>query len=88
MHPLMIGIWIDKWINRGEKFRLAPFSSSKPAWLNILVYKGYEIFCGFDNEKTGYIFANKMIRFFPTVKRLRPTKHDWNEILVPKYRMS
>jgi len=61
---------------------------AKPAWLNILIDKGYEIFCGFDNDETGDILANKMIRFFPTIKRLRPTKHDWNEILVSKYRMS
>ena len=59
---------------------------AKPVWLNILVDKGHEIFCGFDNEKTGDIIANKMIRFFPTVKRLRPTKHDWNGILVSKYK--
>ncbi len=61
---------------------------AKPAWLNILVYKGCEIFCGFDNDETGIILANKMIRFFPIVKRLRPTKHDWNEILVSKYIIS
>jgi len=59
---------------------------AKPAWLNILIDKGYEIFCGFDNDETGDILANKMIRFFPTVKRLRPPKHDWNEILVSKYK--
>jgi len=61
---------------------------AKPEWLSILIDKGHEIFCGFDNDETGDIFANKMIRFFPTVKRLRPTKHDWNEILVSKYRLS
>ncbi len=54
----------------------------------ILIDKGYEIFCGFDNDETGDILANKMIRFSPTVKRLRPTKHDWNEILVSKYIIS
>ena len=41
-----------------------------------------------DNDETGDIIANKMIRFFPTVKKLRPTKHDWNEILVSKYKKS
>ena len=55
-------------------------------WLNILIDKGYEIFCGFDNDETGDILANKKIGFFLTVKRLRPTKHDWNEILVSKYK--
>ena len=29
--------------------------------------------------------ADKMIRRYPSVKRLRPTKHDWNEILQSKY---
>ena len=32
--------------------------------------------------------TNKRNRFFPTVKRLRPTKHNWNEILVSKYIIS
>jgi len=49
------------------------------------INKDYEIFYGFDNDETGDILGNKMIRLFPTVKRLRPTNHDWNEILVSRY---
>jgi hypothetical protein len=52
-----------------------------PAWLPLFVAKGFEIYCGFDNDETGTRAANKMIYLYPAVKRLRPTKHDWNEVL-------
>jgi hypothetical protein len=52
-----------------------------PAWLPRLINKGLPIYCGFDSDKTGDAFANKMIDLFPTLKRLRPPKHDWNEVL-------
>ena len=68
----------EKWVVDVLDFSPVPFF--------ILIEKGYEIFCGFDNDETGDILANQMIGFFPTVKRLRPTKHDWNEILISKYK--
>jgi len=52
-----------------------------PAWLPRLTNKGFRIYCGFDADKTGDAFADKMINLYPTVKRLRPPKHDWNEVL-------
>jgi len=52
-----------------------------PAWLPLFIAKGFEIYCGFDNDETGEKAANKMIHLYPMVKRLRPTKHDWNEVL-------
>jgi hypothetical protein len=42
----------------------------------------------FDADEMGDIIADKMIRRYPLVKRLRPTKHDWNEILQSKYHTS
>ena len=55
-----------------------------PAWLPILIEKGFDIYCGFDSDETGDSLANKMIHLYPTVKRLRPGKHDWNEVLQTK----
>jgi hypothetical protein len=52
-----------------------------PEWLAGLVDKGFPICCGFDADKTGDAFADKMINLYPTVKRLRPPKHDWNKVL-------
>ena len=52
-----------------------------PAWLPLLIEKGFDIYCGFDSDDTGDSFANRMINLYPTVKRLRPDKHDWNEHL-------
>jgi len=56
-----------------------------PAWLTTFINKGFEIYCGFDADKTGDILADKMMRRYPSIKRLRPSKHDWNEILQLKY---
>ena len=52
-----------------------------PAWLPGLINKGFPIYCGFDADKTGDACADKMINLHPTVKRLRPPKHNWNEVL-------
>jgi hypothetical protein len=52
-----------------------------PAWLPRLIKKGFHIYCGFDADKIGDACAKKMINLHPTVKRLLPPKHDWNEVL-------
>jgi hypothetical protein len=59
-----------------------------PAWLTTFINQGFEIYCGFDADEIGDTIADKMIRRYPSVKRLRPTKHDWNEILQSKYHTS
>ena len=59
--------------------------NSNPAWLPRLLNKGFHIYCGFDADKTGDAFSDKMIHLYPTVKRLRPFKHDWNEVLKSVY---
>jgi len=56
-------------------------ANPNPAWLPLFMAKGFEIYCAFDNDETGERAANKMICLYPVVKRLRPTKHDWNEVL-------
>jgi len=55
-----------------------------PTWLSILIKKRFDISCGFDSDKTGDSTANRMIHLYPAVKRLRPNKHDWNEVLRSK----
>jgi hypothetical protein len=52
-----------------------------PRWLALLINHGYEIYCGFDADDTGENMAAEMIALYPSVKRLRPTQHDWNDEL-------
>jgi len=52
-----------------------------PSWLYKLVKCDIEIFCGFDDDETGNRNADEMIRLFPKIKRLKPEKHDWNDVL-------
>ena len=59
-------------------------AKSDPAWISILIKKRFDIYCGFDSDETGDSLANRMILLYPAVKRLRPNKHDWNEVLLSK----
>ena len=59
-------------------------ANPNPAWLSILIKKRFNIYCGFDSDETGDSLANRMIHLYPAVKRLRPGKHDWNEVLRSK----
>lgn len=52
-----------------------------PAWLKNFIENGCEIFCGFDADSTGDKLSQKMITLHPSVKRMRPSRHDWNEVL-------
>jgi hypothetical protein len=52
-----------------------------PPWLGELIAQTSEVFCGFDADATGDHLASEMITFHPSVKRLRPTHHDWNDVL-------
>jgi hypothetical protein len=51
------------------------------AWLQNFITNDCKIYCGFDADETGDTMANKMIKRYPSIKRLRPSKHDWNEVL-------
>jgi len=59
-------------------------ANPNPVWLKSLINKGFEIYCGFDADEPGDNLANKMIDLYPTVRRLRPRKKDWNELLMAK----
>lgn len=52
-----------------------------PPWLPTLTKKGVDLFCGFDADNTGDTFAQNMMALHPTIKRLRPRLHDWNDVL-------
>jgi DNA primase len=43
--------------------------------------QGCEVYCGFDADPAGDDMARAMIALHPTVKRLRPPEHDWNDVL-------
>jgi hypothetical protein len=53
-----------------------------PCWLKPLITRGYQIACGFDDDRPGNETAHKMISLHPTIQRLRPPAHDWNDALA------
>jgi hypothetical protein len=52
-----------------------------PPWLVPLLRQTSQVYCGFDADPTGDAMAAAMIALFPTVQRLRPARHDWNDVL-------
>jgi hypothetical protein len=52
-----------------------------PRWLRPLLDHGVRIYCGFDADATGDAMAHAMIARHPAVQRLRPSQHDWNDVL-------
>ena len=52
-----------------------------PRWLRTLLDQGSRIYCGFDADPTGDSMAHAMIALHPAVQRLRPSQHDWNDLL-------
>jgi hypothetical protein len=55
-----------------------------PRWLRPLLDHGGRIYCGFDADPTGDAMAHVMIALHPAVQRLRPSQHDWNDLLRSK----
>jgi hypothetical protein len=55
---------------------------ANPEWLDGLIARGYQIACGFDADAVGDAAASRMIALHPTVRRLRPPAHDWNDVLT------
>jgi hypothetical protein len=56
-------------------------ATANPAWLQDFILNGCKIYCGFDADKAGDAMANKMVKLHPSITRLRPSKHDWNDVL-------
>ena len=51
-------------------------------WLQPLLARNYEIYCGFDNDEPGNAAGRRMILRFSNIKRLHPPAHDWNDTLL------
>lgn len=51
-------------------------------WLYPLLARGYEIYCGFDTDEPGETASRQMLTRHPSIQRLRPSKHDWNDVLT------
>jgi hypothetical protein len=52
-----------------------------PPWLAPMLARGQQIYCGFDADSIGDRMAREMIALHPAVQRLRPSLHDWNDVL-------
>ncbi len=55
---------------------------SDAPWLRPLLARRYAIYCGFDTDQPGERASRQMIARHPSVQRLRPLRHDWNETLT------
>jgi hypothetical protein len=55
---------------------------SDAPWLRPLLARGYEIYCGFDTDEAGESASRRIIASHPSVLRLRPPQHDWNDTLT------
>jgi hypothetical protein len=88
-HPMMI-VLCESAIDAMSCFLLQPASicvstsgaRSNPQWLPLLLALGFPVYCGFDADPTGDAIAAQMIRLYPHVRRLRPSQHDWNDVLI------
>jgi hypothetical protein len=52
-----------------------------PCWLADLLDQGDPLYCGFDADPIGDAMAEAMIGLHPEVQRLRPSQHDWNDVI-------
>jgi len=52
-----------------------------PAWLAELVGQARQLYCGFDRDDTGEAMAESMMRLYPAIQRLCPSRRDWNDAL-------
>jgi hypothetical protein len=55
-----------------------------PPWLRPLLDGGYEIYCGFDADEPGDTAGHQMITRHPSIQRLTPPEHDWNDALTKR----
>lgn len=52
-----------------------------PLWLRPLLELPAQVYCGFDADPTGDAMAQAMLALHPRIQRLRPSRHDWNDVL-------
>ena len=53
-----------------------------PPWLDGLLARGYQLYCGFDADSPGDAAAARMLALYSAVRRLRPPAHNWNNALT------
>jgi Protein of unknown function (DUF3991)/Toprim-like len=53
-----------------------------PRWLPALLSQRLAVYCGFDSDATGDAMAEQMIALHPSLRRLRPSQQDWNDVLT------
>jgi len=53
-------------------------------WIDNFVKNGFCVTCAFDNDTTGNQMADKLTLQYPGLKRNRPQRHDWNDVLTGK----
>ncbi|MFV2044492.1 MAG: DUF3991 domain-containing protein [Anaerolineales bacterium] len=68
-------------IHPGHRCLSSSGARANPRWLDTLLESGRSLYCGYDADDVGEKMAQAMMAMHPTVKRLRPGKHDWNEVL-------
>ena len=66
---------------RASASRRRAFAPIAP-WLHPLMARGYDIYCGFDDDEPGNAASSQMIARHSSIKRLRPSAHDWNDALI------
>ena len=52
-----------------------------PAWLSELLLQARPVHCGYDLDATGEAMARTLIALHPSIRRLRPPRKDWNDVL-------
>ena len=57
---------------------------SDAPWLQPLLARDYDIYCGFDDDAPGEAASCQMITRHPSIRRLRPPAHDWNDALTAR----
>ena len=57
-------------------------ATPNPLWLAQLIRERCTVYCGFDADPVGDNCAAALIARYPSVKRLRPQRHDWNDVLT------
>lgn len=68
-------------LHPGERCLSTSGARPNPRWLASLVRPGYRVWCGFDADAAGDEMARGLMGRHRAVERLRPSAHDWNDVL-------
>jgi hypothetical protein len=77
---------ISCWLLHPSSFCLSTSGARpNPRWLPALLSQHLAVYCGFDSDAIGDAIAAQMMALHPSLRRLRPSQHDWNDILNSRY---